>query len=530
MSLLSIPVTFVNGGVVYAADHNSNMTSILNWANGNIDNTNLTTLSGTVTWVVSSNVAAVAVSSSSTVGIEALTQTGVLGAAAASWQLTDSGAQTTGTASWYLSMTSSSSTIPAKKVSNAGTGMAEQTAQSGVLAANKDAHSVSVSGVQTTGRAASYAELTNASSSIPLHKGLHSGTGDLVDLAGSGGRAFNVDNSGRPVSVSQFVNKNFLINGNFEFIQRGSLTVANSASGYGFDRWYVTNGLGTNALIRNADTGVVASLSVTHTGSFIVDTAPTAAKATVFEVWQTLPNEDSIALYNKSVSFSCYVKAASNVTQVGIQLFTKASEAKVASGDTALGSETLVAVNSSTYTLATISGQAIGTAMTSSGVVAVRIRITAVSSGFIYDINNGFTLSSACLNLGNYPAGFSRYAGSIQGELEACQRFYEKSYSVGVLPGTNAKEEGMAIARATTASIARRQNPYFRVIKRASPTIHVYSYAGTDGQFSNAGGTSDNGAVGIVAQSETGFNGISSSAAFTIGNDYWFNWTADSEI
>lgn len=531
MSSLAIPVTFVNGGLIQASDHNSNMSAIATWANGNITDSNFGTLTGGLIWSISTNVQAVAVSSSASNGQISLSQTGVLDASQAVFSLLDSAAQVTGLASWYLNSSNSSSTIPAKKLVNAGTGNAELTQQSGVLAVGKDAHTVSVSGAQITGRSASYKELTSASSTIPLEKGLHSGTGDLLDYAGSAGRAFNVDNSGRPISAALFSLQNYIINGAFDFFQRGSaVTVANGVSGYGPDRWYCTNGLGTNGVITLTNAPVPIGLGSLHACEVKITTAPTASQANKTELWYVVPNEDAISLYNQVASFNCSVLAVGNVTQVGVQFFAKASEAKVSSSDTAIGSEVLVAVNSSAYAPVQISGQALGTAMGSSGVIAVRIRITAVSTGNAYALNNGFRLTLASLTLGSYPAGFRRYANSYASELATCQRFYEKSVAVGTAPNDTGDSGRAYYSTGSSAATNKAATVYFRATKRVAPAVTTYDLVGASG------------VVTTVSASNVAVNGVAPDAVTAGCNSFFvqfvsslpagaiFHWSVDSDI
>src|SRR5581483_6255425 len=113
-----------------------------------------------------------------------------------------------------------------------------------------------------------------------------------------------------------------------------------------------------------------------------ITTAPTAAQTNGTELYQTLENLSFLELYSQNACFSANIKALGNVNQVGLQFMSNTSEAKVT---TTIGSEVTVAVNTSGFTLGQIVNQALGSAMTTSGVVGVRIRITGVSSGNLYD-------------------------------------------------------------------------------------------------------------------------------------------------
>lgn len=213
-----------------------------------------------------------------------------------------------------------------------------------------------------------------------------------------------------------------LYNGGFDWWQRGTAGqtgILNSTTTYGPDRWYAKNSLGTNGVMSLTSTTGVTNGSVFGC-QIKITTAPTAAQANGCELYQTLSNQDSYPLYGQTASFAILVKALNLVTQVGVQFFYATTETKVG---TSIGSEQLFTVNSSTFTSCTISGQALGTTQTTAGVIGVRIRITQVSSGNTYDLNNGFICEQAMMNLGSACAPFARLGGSVWAELTQCQRF-----------------------------------------------------------------------------------------------------------
>lgn len=265
--------------------------------------------------------------------------------------------------------------------------------------------------------------------------------------------------------------RNQLINSAFDFWQRGtSVTIANAASTYQADRWYVKNSLGTNGVITFSQVTGVTAGSI-FGASVKITTAPTAAQVNGTELYQTLENPQSLYLYNQTVSFSCLVKALGNVNQVGIAFMYKTTEAKV---DTVLGAETTFTVNSSTFTLGTLNSVAIGTTPTTSGVVGVRIRITAVSTGNTYDLNNGFIVEQTMMNLGTAVGTFQRAGATPQQELQMCQRFYEKSYAPATNPGT-ATTAGMLMVTSANAANRNFFVLAFKATHRANGTLVGYS-------------------------------------------------------
>jgi hypothetical protein len=222
--------------------------------------------------------------------------------------------------------------------------------------------------------------------------------------------------------------RNAFNNGGFDVYQRGALvtaglagqTIANGSSNYMLDCWYVKNSLGGAGVITCSQIAGTLDGSP-KAGKVQITTAPTSAQANGTELYQVLTNKDSIPFYNQLASMSVQVKALGNVNQIGIQFYYATSEVKLT---TAIGAEQVVSVNSSTFTKCSINGQALGTAMTTSGVVGVRIRVVGVSSGNTYDLNNGFVLEQAMMNLGALVMPFQRRGESYAEEERNCQRTY----------------------------------------------------------------------------------------------------------
>ena len=270
---------------------------------------------------------------------------------------------------------------------------------------------------------------------------------------------------------------NFLVNGAFDYWQAGTSTTITSAGGasptnvyaYQADQWYVNNKLGgatTEGVITYSR--VLGSLNGSKYGAQVqITTAPVGTGAqNGLELYQTLSNAETIQLILQNASFSIQVQALNHVTQVGIQFMYATGENKV---NTAIGSEVLTTVNSSGFTKCSINGQAIGNAMFTTGVVGVRIRPTAVSSGNLYDLNNGFVVEQAMLNLGNTATPFQRQNNNPVQELAACQYFYE------VLNTAALNNKELSVGVVVTANLTANFTYPFKVVKRINPSISVSS-------------------------------------------------------
>lgn len=167
MSVLSVSNTFAANTTAFASEVNTNFSDILVWANGNISNDNLTTLTGEVSWSISSDVFAIDIANGGTEGSINIAQSGVLDSNKSALKVLASGAQTTGAAALDVSFTGAS-TIPLVKLANSGTGFGIDYSQSGILASSKSGLRVASSTNQVNGDALVDFDLSSASSTIPV--------------------------------------------------------------------------------------------------------------------------------------------------------------------------------------------------------------------------------------------------------------------------------------------------------------------------------------------------------------------------
>lgn len=220
--------------------------------------------------------------------------------------------------------------------------------------------------------------------------------------------------------------RNDLVNSTFFNWQRGTLvTATNGQKKYCADHWYVKNSLGVNGQIQNSLAGATKD-GAYAANKLLISTAPTSSQANGCELYYVFENLDSLKYYNKTASMSCWVKAFGNVNQVGIQFFYATSEVALT---TAIGSETTFTVNTATATYGEKLAQAIGTAQTTFGVIGIRIRITGVSSGNTYDLNNGFQVELPVVNLGSQAMTHQPYK-NVQEETQICLRRYNPFFIV----------------------------------------------------------------------------------------------------
>lgn len=341
--------------------------------------------------------------------------------------------------------------------------------------------------------------------------------------------AGNLQNDGSGnLSWSSAISKNLLINSKFDFWQRGtSVTVANTQSTYQADRWYVKNTLGTTGVITYSRVSATSSLRAIYDGKVQITTAPTASQANGCELYQAIEPRSAYSLFNTNVTFSIKIKSLGNVNQVGIQLFYNNSHGKLTD---ALGTEQLVTVNSSTWTLGALLNQLVDTNLVGAGAtVGVRIRITGVSTGNTYDLNNGFLVNEAMLTQTATSVPFDTMGSNYGEELILCQRYYEKTYDVEVSPGS-ITGAGKATGRtsSTTAVANLTLHTSFKVSKYIDTTVTLYNAStGASGTWRDGSATDQD-----MTTFNTGMNTTEIENSNSMGPGIFISghWTAESEI
>lgn len=80
------------------------------------------------------------------------------------------------------------------------------------------------------------------------------------------------------------------------------------------------------------------------------------------------------------------------------------------------------------------------------------------------------------------PAHFYRAGDNLQEELAMCQRYYEKSYELDTAPGS-VSTFGYALVRAVSSTAIGTASIPFKVQKRVSPTITLFTHSGVSGKW-----------------------------------------------
>lgn len=145
-----------------------------------------------------------------------------------------------------------------------------------------------------------------------------------------------------------------------------------------------------------------------------------------------------------------------------------------------------------------------------------------------WQATSGATLRVAQLSLlegslGLGPLGFKRQGQDISQELMLCYRYYEKSYDVGVTPGTAVSGlVGFSISN-PGAGASGSYGIQFKASKRVAPTVVSYANNGTANSITSAGNT-----LSVSSYQNTIY--VSNLAINNLGRSFESNFIADARL
>jgi hypothetical protein len=271
-------------------------------------------------------------------------------------------------------------------------------------------------------------------------------------------RAYNTattqQNSGGAV-VPFAAGKNKIINGDFGIWQRGSsFTLSSNTRTYCADRFTVTSvfSAGSSSVSRQTFTPATAPVAGYEGQYFQRITAATTS--TYIDCFQFI--EDVRTFAGQSVTFSFWAKASGSVNINGyrIQNFGSGGSSDVAGVQGTFGLTTDWQRFTTTFTVPSISGKTVGT----SSFLAMGIYIASgITSGLTID-TWGWQLEA-----GSVATAFQTATGTLQGELAACQRYFN-AFATGA---------GSAIALGSMYSATQLDAVISFPTMRIAPTLSV---------------------------------------------------------
>lgn len=342
----------------------------------------------------------------------------------------------------------------------------------------------------------------------------------------------------------RMMGKNRLINGNFDFWQRGTSFSGPTFAGYTADRFYVEMGsmagcTCTRQPVTPGNPGFKADPAYAMQFDYTGNTNAAGhylllhQRAEDVRVWAGSETMLSFTVFNSGA-------AGRQIAIEFIQHFGTGGSAPI----TGLLARKITLSAGFNYvevpfTLPSVTGKSIGPNSYADAIVWL-------SGGSSFNARNGslgaqsgqLIFSALQWEEGSVATGFERRPAGL--ELVLCQRYFQKSFPAEVAPTLN--HPGVhAPAVGFSATAARIYQP-FRVEMRATPAITIYR-----GQETSAGNTgsiqlyyptagawdSTNNAANVSSARPTGFQ-VDAFPTFPVGGASTyiaaFNWTADGEI
>jgi hypothetical protein len=312
--------------------------------------------------------------------------------------------------------------------------------------------------------------------------------------------------------------KNKVINGAFDNWQRGtSISLTTGTNAYGADRFInsCTFSAGSATVSRQTFTPGAAPVAG-YEGQYF-SRLTCGSTTTVWAVRQRIENVQTFA--GQSVTLSFWVKASAANATTAIQFaqnFGSGGSASVTVDTTGPSITTSWQRFSVTAAIPSVSGKTIGT---SSYLEFTIYSTTAIASSLAVD------LWGVQVEYGSIATPFQTATGTIQGELAACQRYYQvatrdNTITVGMCP--------------STSSATAAQNLFFEM--RVAPTIVIPSAGSTTGtiSFLIASGAypATIGTIIATAITKNGFIYVGSgfTSAFVAGNASFLYVNGSTEI
>jgi hypothetical protein len=379
-----------------------------------------------------------------------------------------------------------------------------------------------------------------ASSIAPAAKGdlvVGSATNDASVLAvGSNGDTLLADSStstGLRWQGNFAAGKNKVINGDFAINQRG-FTSTTSTFGYNFDRWTFARTGGSLTLSAETFTPGTAPVAGYESKNFVrCAISGQSAAADRFIYSQAIESVRTFA--NQTITVSFWAKASSGTPSVAVSVVQTFGSGGSPSGDVqTAGGKTAITTSwarySVTFAVPSISGKTIGTANDD----ALNVRLWTSAGTDFNAPTNSLGIQNATIDFwgvqveaGSVATPFQTATGTLQGELAACQRYYQKSYNQGTAPATNTTD-GLVGTWAT--AVDRMLGIRYPVVMRVAPTVTIYSSNGTSGKVTTFAGVDAGGSVIGDLIGDAGYRSLYTGTNVTASTAYSYHYPLSSEL
>ena len=245
---------------------------------------------------------------------------------------------------------------------------------------------------------------------------------DIANILSGGSSAIATDAE----IPSYLAGKNFIINGGFDFWQRGTSFAglgAATSSTYTADRW--NSGAATNITISR----VSATTEGLQYGLRIQRNSGTSAGGDAF-ICQTIESSNATLLAGKTVTLSFNVRSGANFSGAAVYCvprFGTGIDEGSANGYNGLwtGHNQLVHTVAPTTTMTNYTKTFTVPSGTKEIMLLMGVQAFAATSA---GANDWIEFEKIQLEIGSVATSFSRAGGDIQGELAKCQRYFYRQW------------------------------------------------------------------------------------------------------
>lgn len=354
---------------------------------------------------------------------------------------------------------------------------------------------------------------------VLLASDLNSSLGTIIDEVNVHGGEIDTLNGS-----TQGRSRNLIINGDFSVWQRGT---SQTTAGYGSaDRWYINQSGATHTSDQQAFT--LGQTDVPGNPEFFLRHDVTTGNDNT-HVQHRIENVELTA--DREVTLSFYAKGVNpgggSVTVEHTQYFGTGGSPSSSVTTEVTTSLTLTASwqrFTYTFTPPSVSGKTLGT----NGDDSIWIRI-GQGSDTATDAWN-IDISNVQLEFGDTATEFEYINPADQ--LARCQRYYQKSYSLEIAPGSNT-DTGLANALQLPTNNTRLviTSGGLKVRMRATPTITTWSQDGTSANVSEYDASTTKIAISsIPGPSDCNVGRYLQLGGASINEFYVFHWAADAEL
>jgi len=325
---------------------------------------------------------------------------------------------------------------------------------------------------------------------------------------------------------------NPVLNAAAQIWQRGT-SFTGSTTAFCADRWQAYRNT-TGSTFSRQVTGDTTNLpNIQYAIRAQRDSGTTATNG--LNITQNFESANSIPFAGKTVTVSFYARAGANFSAASSQIFAQIFTGTGTDQNIYSGLTGQVTANNTNSTLTT-TWQRFSTSF------AIGATATQISMLFGYNpvgtagANDYFDFTGVQLDIGSVALPFRTYAATIQGELAACQRYFQKSYSQGVTVPTNSSTPGMVAVNSST-NLANGDllcKVALPVVMRTAPTVVIYSFTSSQtGRLSSGNGTDlAAGSGGTDWIGDTGFK-VGNASGGTVnqaGNGFAFHYAVSAEL